>query len=78
MILEIEYFKGETQLVGKTRDYTVIKEQLDKAEELYDRHKDDFVALLCRMFDWAEAEKFKLPDYVYDRDVKELFRQRMR
>ena len=72
MVLEIEYYKADTQLVGKTRNYLELKEQLDKVEELHDRKADNFVDLLCRMFGFEELNSFERPDYVYDRDIQKL------
>ena len=74
MILEIEYYKEDTQLIGRPREYSELKKQLDEAEKLYDRKNDNFVDLLCRMFDWDKIETFVRPDYVYDRDLSKLLR----
>ena len=72
MILEIEYYKGDTQLIGKTVDYNELKRQLDEAEKLHDRKSDDFTLLLCRKFGWEEIKVFDRPDFVYDRDIRRL------
>ncbi|WP_295156774.1 hypothetical protein [uncultured Ruminococcus sp.] len=72
MILEIEYYKADTQLVGKTRHFSEVSDQLKKAEDLHDREQDNFVELLCRMFGWTEIETFVRPDLIYDRDIKKL------
>lgn len=76
MILEIEYYKEDTQLIGKSREYSELKKQLDEAEQLYDKQNDNFVDLLCRMFDWDKIETFVRPDYVYDRDINRLLNAR--
>lgn len=72
MILEIEYYKADTQLVGRTRHFSEVDEQLKKAEDLHDRKNDNFIELFCRMFGWTETEKFVRPDLIYDRDIKKL------
>ncbi|ADU24402.1 MULTISPECIES: hypothetical protein [Ruminococcus] len=72
MILEIEYYKADTQLVGKARHFSEVKEQLEKAEHLHDRVNDNFIELLCRMFGWTENKIFCRPDLIYDRDIMKL------
>ena len=72
MILEIEYYKADTQLVGKTRHFSEVKEQLARAEVLHDRENDNFIELLCRMFGWTESKTFVRPDMIYDRDIMKL------
>ena len=74
MVLEIEYYKADTQLVGKKRNYLELKEQLDKVEKLHDRKTDNFVDLLCRMFGFEELNCFERPDHVYDRDIQRLIK----
>ncbi len=76
MILEIEYYKGDTQLVGRKVDYQELKSQLEQAEKLHDRQIDDFIDLLCRRFGWYENKIFVRPDYVYDRDIRRLQRSK--
>ena len=72
MILEIEYYKGDTQLIGRKVEFHELKDQLDEAEKLHDRKSDDFIDLLCSKYGWDENGIFARPDYVYDRDIKKL------
>lgn len=77
MILEIEYYKGNTLLFGKTRHAAVLREQLKKAEQLCDKDADNFIEFLCRAFGWTVisseiGEMF--PDYTYDRDTWRLYK----
>lgn len=74
MILEIEYFKGDIRLTGKTTDISELKKQLDEAEALYDKGTDNFTELFCRMFNWSVTDTEELPDVVYDRDTKHLYK----
>lgn len=74
MILEIEYWKGDTILLGKADSVYDLKNALMKTEELYDRGTDNFVELFCRMFGWEKVDTDETPDYVYDRDTTYLYR----
>ena len=74
MIIEIEYYKGDTLLFGKTKSIAELKRQLKEIEADYDRSTDNFVELLCRRFQWIILETDETPDYTYDRDVEKLFK----
>ena len=43
MIIEIEYYKGDTLLFGKTKSIAELKRQLKEIEADYDRSTDKFV-----------------------------------
>ena len=70
MVLEIEYYKKDTLLSGKSRSFCELQKQLEAAEFMYDPGTDNFVELLCRNYGWTVIKADILPDYVYDRDVK--------
>ena len=76
MILEIEYYKYDTHLIGKTASISELKKQLEETETLYDKENDNFIELFCRMFCWSVIDTDELPDYVYDRDAKLLYKPR--
>ena len=50
-----------------------LKRQLKKIETLYDKENDNFNELFCRMFCWSVTDTKEPPDYVYDRDTKQLY-----
>ena len=78
MIIEIEYFKGDTLLYGKRVSVSVLKHQMNEIENSYDRFEDNFIALLCRRFGWEcleAAEGKEVPEFTYDRDVQRLYRR---
>ena len=70
MIIEIEYYKGDTLLYGQKISYEELKKQLKTIENLYDKKEDNFVALLCRMYNWTVVEDKLQVEYIYDRDTK--------
>ena len=72
MIIEIEYYKGDTLLFGKVKSTAELKKQLDYIEAIYDRETDNFIELLCRNYQWSVLETYEKPDYIYDRDVEIL------
>lgn len=72
MILEIEYYKGDTLLFGKVRNTAELKEQLDNIQNIYDRVADNFIELLCRDYQWSVLGTYEKPDYIYDRDIDSL------
>ena len=68
----IEYWKGDTYLTGKRISKQELKEQMRTVEACCDPFEDNFIALLCRMYDWERAEE-TVPDYTYDRDTLLIF-----
>lgn len=74
MLIEIEYYRGDTQLYGKKIAEDELRAQLRKVEALYDRATDNFVSLFCRMFGWTVTATDETPDYIYDRDTQQLLR----
>ena len=74
MILEIEHYKHDTRLIGKTEDISELKRQLMQTETLYDKELDNFTELFCRMFGQSVTDADVLPDYVYDRDTSLLYK----
>ena len=72
MVIEIEYYKGDTLLFGKVRNTAELKEQLDNIQVIYDRTTDNFIELLCRNYQWSVLETYEIPDYIYDRDIDRL------
>lgn len=73
IILEIEHYRYDTRLIGKINDISQLKRQLKKIETLYDKGNDNFNELFCRMFCWSVTDTKEPPDYVYDRDTKQLY-----
>lgn len=69
MIIEIEYYKGDTLLYGQKISFVELKKQFEIIEDLYDKKEDNFVALLCRMYHWTVVEDKLQADYIYDRDT---------
>ncbi|MDE5577789.1 MAG: hypothetical protein K2J11_10420 [Oscillospiraceae bacterium] len=70
MVIEIEYYECDTLLYGSKVSFSEFKNQMNTIENLYDRTEDNFVALLCRMYNWEVIEDETKPQYVYDRDIK--------
>ena len=50
MVIEIEYYKGDTLLYGKMNNFVELKKQIDYIESIYDRETDNFIELLCRTY----------------------------
>ena len=73
MILEIEYYKGDVLLMGKSRSAAALKQEIAEVERLYDVERDNFTELLCRMFGWTRIQTDEFPDCVYDRDTGIFF-----
>lgn len=74
MIIEIEYYKGDTLLYGKVKNTAELKKQLDHIQVIYDRATDNFVELFCRNYQWSVLETCENPDYIYDRDTERLIK----
>lgn len=72
MILEIEYYKNDTFLLGNAVDITELKNQLNEIEKIYDVQEDNFTELFCRVFGWSVTNTEVTPDFIYDRDIKRL------
>jgi|GEM_PF-901790 len=73
MIIEIEYYKYDTKLSGKTIEVSDLKRIIQQAEETYDRENDNFERVLCSLIQYEIVETDEQPDYVYDRDIGKLF-----
>ncbi|MDE5582613.1 MAG: hypothetical protein K2J08_02760 [Ruminococcus sp.] len=76
MIIEIEYYKGNIMLSGKSISFAELKKQLETTENIHDAETDNFIELLCRNYQWTVTETDMIQDYVYDRDVRKLYKQR--
>lgn len=74
MIIQIEYYKGDTLLYGKQVSYAEFVRQLNEIESDYDRAQDNFIPLLCRRYGWVITETSDIPVYVYDRDIRRAYR----
>lgn len=74
IIFEIEHYKGDCILRGKSVSEKELLEQIRFVERKYDRIEDNFVSLLCRVYGYEriDIDEDKV-DYVYDRDVEKLF-----
>ena len=75
MILCIESWKGDVFLSGKRICPGELKQQVRNIEVLYDRIEDNFVTLLCRMYQWDIIPYVPdiIPDFTYDRDTERIF-----
>lgn len=76
MILEIEYYKYDTYLSGKVDSFQELQKQIGDIEDRYDFENDNFIALLCRTYNWEITERHHSPDCVYDRDIKRLYKMK--
>ena len=76
MIVEIEFYKGDVLLSGKSILYNEFLRQINEIESDYDKLQDNFIALLCRRYGWAITESDLTPTYVYDRDTEKAYRTR--
>ncbi len=47
-----------------------------QAEKIYDKENDNFERILCSLIQFEIIETDELPDYIYDRDIKKLYRPR--
>ena len=73
MVIEIEYYKGDTLLYGHTVTKRELLNQLNQIESVYDPISDNFTELLCRRFSYTILDKYEIPDYTYDRDTRILY-----
>ena len=74
ILLEIEYYKGDIILRGKTVPKKELLEQIRLIESKYDHEEDNFVAMLCRVYGYERIDIDEcFVDYVYDRDIGRLF-----
>lgn len=73
MIIEIEFYQGDTLLSGKQIPYVEFVRQLKDIEADYDSAQDNFVALLCRRYGWTIVETSEPPVYIYDRDILKAY-----
>jgi len=76
MIIEIEYYKKDTLLSGKKISSTELKEQFEITENIHDAETDNFIEMLCRNYGYVITETDMMPDYVYDRDIRKLYKRR--
>lgn len=76
IIVEIESYEGDSYLYGKDITESELRRQIEDAEFSYDKKEDNFIELLCRRFGWTIFESDELPDFVYDRDIRKLRKQK--
>lgn len=74
MIIEIEYYKGDTLLKGQIISFEEFKKQIKEIESIYDRKEDNFILLLCRRYNWSIVNGNLKPVYVYDRDTEKAYK----
>ena len=74
MVVEIEDYKGDTLLYGSKVPFEEFERQVRTIEKLYDRNEDNFLALLCRIYNWTVIEERLMSQYIYDRDTKKCIR----
>lgn len=77
MIIEIEYFKGDTKLYGHMVKMCELQKQFEEVTKRYDPKEDNFIGLLCRMHDWSVVETDSTPQYIYDMDTNLLIKQKI-
>lgn len=70
MVVEIEDYRGDTLLHGSKITFEEFKKQIKSIENCYDKKEENFIALLCRMYNWTVIEEELEPRYIYDRDIK--------
>ena len=70
MVIGIEDFEGDTLLYGSKVSFEEFKKQMKTIENLYDKKEENFVALLCRIYNWTVIDDDMEPQYIYDRDIK--------
>ena len=76
MILEIEYYKKDTLLSGRTVSFSELKKQLETTENIHDPETDNFIEILCRSYCYIVIDADVPPDYVYDRDIQKIYKRR--
>lgn len=74
MIVEIECYKGDVLLYGKSICFKDFLKQVKAIEAIYDRQEDNFVGLLCRDYGWNFCKDNVKPEFVYDRDIEKAFK----
>ena len=74
MVIEIEYYKYDTKLIGGEISFPDLNRFVMQAEKLCDRENDNFERILCSLIRFDIIETDELPDYVYDRDIKRLYK----
>lgn len=74
IVLEIEYYKGDNILRGKSVSKKELLEQIRFIKSIYDHSEDNFVSMLCRVYGYERIDIDEcVADYVYDRDIDKLF-----
>lgn len=74
LIIEIEWYKGDTLLRGKKISFPIFKAQITKTEQDYDRDEDNFIALLCRRYHYEViSTDTAAASFVYDRDTGKAY-----
>ncbi|MDE6425409.1 MAG: hypothetical protein K2K89_04635 [Ruminococcus sp.] len=76
MILEIEHYKKDTLLSGKSVSFFELKKHLETTENIHDYETDNFIEILCRNYGYIIIETDIMPDYIYDRDAGKLYKKR--
>lgn len=72
MILEIEYYKGDVKLYGKSVDERSLRRVIKEAERACG-NSGDLAEQLCRSYGFERIVTNALPDWVYDRDTGKLY-----
>jgi hypothetical protein len=73
MVIEIEYYKGDILLYGQKISFKELKKQIENIESFYDRNEDNFIALLCRVYNWTIIKDKVQAVYIYDRDIQKAY-----
>ena len=74
MIIEIEYYKGDTLLKGQRISFEEFEKQMKEIESIYDRTEHNFIASLCYRYNWSVVDENSKPVYVYDRDTEKTYK----
>lgn len=72
MVLEIEYYKGNTTLFGKRLDKCSLRQLLNEAEQICGIC-GDLAETLCRYYGFDKINANEFPEWVYDRDTRMLY-----
>ena len=56
MIIEIEYYKYDTKIIGNNIGYSELNGIIMQAEELCDTAEDNFVRILCDLIQFEVIE----------------------
>lgn len=74
IVVEIEYFKDDVLLTGAYLTFEEFIHQIKTIEDIYDTTEDNFIDLLCHIYNWSICREQLKPYYVYDRDIEKAYK----